>query len=559
MFAAVAGALWKCHYGIEFFDEAFYLPPGFKMFGLGDRPFLDEINNGPRQLDILNYLLVRSIVPFSVVILRMAAVIFYAAALLSLTLVSFGANFGLMAALVFSGLVSFDYLLVTTWSHNHWCRDWMVWHTAFLLAASKTQSQKKRPLMMAAAGGSLAFAVIAYNTVIAAAVLGFAVVVLLAVMRHKINFKTSWLPYALAFAVIFGADIIYCLRPDVWPYLKQALAATRSVPDYAMNSNPLKALQIILFALGRVELWFCLLAVALWKLPASGRIYCLVGIALITLCARLCYTPEIGARALSAWIGIGLAGGLFAGWQAWTDRNSIRLVASLVPLAVIFVMGMSSSGANFAMVWAAPALIVPFIAAFANKPCVIGKFPKPATLLILGVLALATLGSVVSELTKTYHDAPPKDCTATVNFAPLRGIKTAPRRAFLLDRLNELAAPADFGFTDGALPILFLLGNVRSSLNTIFLDERFSSPLKEEQLRQMISRKRFPTLLIHPKRNPWEWGIGVTEVFYDPKETYHQFYECAKTKLLGSYFEFDAYATDEARVRKCLAFYSSRP
>ena len=48
----LALSVWKCQYGIDLYDETYFLPPGFKLMSLGDKPISDEIfklgDGGPK-------------------------------------------------------------------------------------------------------------------------------------------------------------------------------------------------------------------------------------------------------------------------------------------------------------------------------------------------------------------------------------------------------------------------------------------------------------------------------------------------------------------------------
>jgi hypothetical protein len=557
---SISAALWKCHYGFDLYDESFYLPAGFKLFSLGDRPFRDEINNGPRQLDILNFLLVRPWVPYSVLKLRQASVLFYAFCLSCLALASFRRKFNLLAALLLGGLISFDFLLVNTWSHDHWCRNFLILHMALLILAHRRLP--KGLFFMGLAGAAFGIAAIAYNPILVAPLGGLVGVFVLHHFRKKQSpgLWKMWLAYSVGLFAILGADALYLARPSVWPFFRQALAATSSVPDYARNLSPAKAYLLLIFLITRVEAWIALLGVFIISRqrkggPTPGRWIAWAGVLLsiLYLAVRLIVVKEPGTRALSGWIGIAVAGAFVLMYEAWKESREIPFYAVGVTSAIMGVMAMASSGANGASVWAAPAIILPFLAFIVERtPGPYFRRVSPDGVLFLSLLIAVGTASLWSELTRTYKDVTPAECISGIKVPPLEGIKTSIRRAFLLEKLAEYSAGKKFVFTDGALPVVYLFGEARSSLNTIFADTRFTPQIKTKQFSEMVENNREPQLLIKPKRHAYEWGYGVVEVFVNKDDPYDVFYECAKSNRLAQFFEFDAYESDPARSKECI-------
>ena len=116
--SALIFSLWKCRYGVELYDEPFFILPGFKLLNLGHGAIVDEIHNALRQHDLLNHILIRPWLPFNILALRQASVFVYWALLVGLSVICFGKNFGLCAALVVFIFSTYDVDLNPTWSHN---------------------------------------------------------------------------------------------------------------------------------------------------------------------------------------------------------------------------------------------------------------------------------------------------------------------------------------------------------------------------------------------------------------------------------------------------------
>jgi len=152
-----AFAIWKCQFGLDLTDEAFYLAPAWKLFALGDKPFLDEVYNGPRQSDLLNYILIRPLVPFSILSLRMAAIVCYGSILLSLIYISFRKSFGLMAGMVFYICLTYDPFNMPTWSYNWWARNFFLLHHMLLLLAFNEANGKRRAWLWGGGWGCYGF------------------------------------------------------------------------------------------------------------------------------------------------------------------------------------------------------------------------------------------------------------------------------------------------------------------------------------------------------------------------------------------------------------------
>jgi len=555
--SSVSFLLWRCQFGIELYDELFYLSSSFKLYLLGDVPFADELHNGLRHYDRLNSFLIQPLFSYSVLSLRMAAIFLYALTLLIFSFVCFGKRWSILSALAVSACLMFDYYLMPTWSHNWWCRNMLLLHHAMILFAWSRPPSRLRTAMFGMAGVGLALATIAYNPMIA---IGLGSLALLLILSPKEQRGSFWLPYGIGYFLVLGLDVAHFLSPavrqDWW------VAVSSMFSDYSSGGKiSVSKPWVILDYLVRCrELWIIVVLTAIavpFQKIRSLRSTKFEIIKIIISLAAAAYVSKRLVEAshtflvLSTLVGLGFGGAAYLIFGA-KDRRLLFL--ALISLGTAGVMAMSSHSTTSALFWSMPTLILPFLAFF--QKAYQEKAPKLlsqrlAPLPIFGLILFVFVGSIQYQLSGSLFDVGVAQADSTLRMDPLNGIRTSKRRMELIEDLYQLVADQEYVLSLG-LPGVFAFGNVRSAVDTTTVHPSFPRSMGLRSLQTMINRQRIPGLVIVEKHQSWSWGRESKRVEYKADNPYIQFTLCAKTKRVASYPEFEAYQIDPSKISQCV-------
>lgn len=579
-FAAIAVGvvgvyLWRCQFGLDLTDEAFYLAGPWKLFALGDRPFTHEIYNGVRHSDFLNYLFVKPFVGFSVLKLRWAAVLLYSTILLAFLLTSFRNRVGLVAGCTFVVCLTYDYFLMPTWSYNWWARNLLLVHHVMILAYGRSEA-KHREFYFAGAGAALGLAVVAYNSLFPAIPLAALTLGLGYRFFAKLKSSRHVGLYLAGASVVIGADAIYCLA-----HFGDWLLSVRSMSsmnEYSRFFVFEKIWNIVRYIVSLPELYFLLLITVRLTIPpkwmvASVRkkverwfprarlwlaLPCTAFVAM-----RFWFARDVGMT-MDAYVSLGLAAGIILLLRSSKDRDPWLLMMTVTSLLVTLGIAVSSTNQWLALFWGLPGLIIPFVAMQTldmdemrrRKGADELVEPFSRQLMLRVFLVFIAYGCFQFQRTTTYYDVPPGNCVTPVTVEPLKGIKTSERRAFLTEELHRLVGNANFVLAFADIPGPFYFGKARPAADTVIVEAEAPYELHQRSLRRMAERNRIPDLVIRAKVHPWYWGIqhplARVPMKYPVDDPYSRFAHCARTKTLVDYEEFEAFEIDRAKVKACV-------
>ncbi len=569
--------LWRCRFGADLTDEAFYLVPAWKTFLLGDKPFANEYLNGMRQFDILNFLLVRPWLPYSVLAIRRAAVLVYALCLLTYLRLVFKRKIGLTASLAFVLCLTFDYFLMPTWSYNWWVRNCLLLHHAALYSAA-TQSTMGRRWYLFAAGLVMGIAVVAYNSLLPAI---FAGAILIAFGGSYLSRKKgeSW-KASLALFYLAGAAVV-CL-PDAL-YLVSVrhdwLASVRAMvtmSDYAGTGLPAKAIGLVRFLFERWQLWalvgvlFVFDSDSSWTDPVrkianrAGRLRAWIAFPFLALfLTRFFHAREIG-EVLGDYVALGVCGAFVLGVTAIVHRDIFRLTSVVLSLMVATGMALSSANGYLAFFWVMPTLIIPFLAEETddvtsrlrplNAKRVFTEGSGHALLLVF--VGAVLFGSFQYQRHNTYYDVPPGNCTTKLSLAPLEGVQTSDRRAFLIQEIARLVDKNPFVLTFSEISGPLLFSAVRPSMDTGLVERVATEETNRRSILKMWKENRFPSIIIKANVRPWYWGVqhplAHIPMEYSKNDLMLKFSSCIRGITLARYEEFDAYSVAPEKIGPCV-------
>jgi hypothetical protein len=587
--AATGIYLWRCHFGIDLTDEAFYSVPAWKMFSLGDRPFTDEIFNGMRHSDLLNFLFVRPFVSFSILEIRQSAVLCYSLILLAFALRCFRKNIGLTAGLVFATCLTYDYFLMPTWSYNWWARNFILLHHLFLMDwnGKRASSSSNNPILIGAAGACMGVIIVAYNSLLPALPITAAVFFISGRFRNcRSTLFTVVIPYLLGGALIIGLDLGFILSSSLQSDWLISIHSMSAMTEYSKGFALEKAWNVLSFIFSSPSAPLLLLTIILayadsdwmnWlgtlRTVFIKREKTCIGISILCLLSVVLLTRgvEVPEKILSGYVALGVVAAVIMGFTFWNEENSGGL--SMVVSSVLVALGiaLSSTNQHLALFWAMPSLIIPFVARELSEAEMrsrgvnffwrIREGMGHGTILLF-ILFLAA-GTLQYQRLHTYYDVPPGNCSTEVNVSPLTGLKTSPRRAFLIQELSRLVGDRDFVMSFAETPGTLLFGQARSAVDTTMVEQGAPRETNLRSLQRMVERGRFPSLAIRAKIRPWYWGIhhplSHSPLTYPANDPYSQLVECAKSETLVDYEEFSAYEIDRAKIAGCVSQIETTP
>jgi hypothetical protein len=559
--AAVAVYWWRCQFGVDLTDEAFYLAPAWKLFGLGDQPFRDEIFNGVRHSDLLNFLFVRPWFSFSVLTLRRAAVITYAVILLGYTLLCFRRQLGLPSALAFVLCLTFDYFLMPTWSYNWWARNFLLLHHSCLILSSLTTKARLRALYLALSGLSFGIVIVAYNS-LALAWLGTLSVLVFALWQFRVSLKESkalLLPYGAGALLPLAIDGIYCLLPQVRQSWLLSVKAMASMAEYSNHGS--KVISLLGYVLLQKDLWFLLALSFLglhlfWKILPEGVAFVpklwrriVAGIALAYVAYRFQESRDV-MGVLGGLVSLGFVGALMLGLSAVAHENVFLVGIVAASLLSTFGIALSSTNGALALYWGLPGLVIPFVALATPSLRTSGAWCFVA---FLGVLVF---GTFTYQRTHNYYEVPPGNCDTRLTLPPLAGLKTSARRAFLVTEIERLMKDKTFALVFAEVPGPFFFSKVRPSADTIMVEPLAAADVHRRSLHHFSEENRFPEIILKSKVRPWYWGVEHPFrhklLAYPAGDPYVRFANCVKDKTLVDYEEFVAYSVDRSKLANCV-------
>ncbi len=526
--------LWKNHFGIDLYDEPFYVVSGFKSFALGDIPFTDEVLGGLRHADLFNHFLVRPWAPFSLLVLRHLATLLHASLLILLLSTCFQRRGSLLFGLAFAVAFTPNILWAPSWSYNAWVSNLLLLQALFLFWSAKSG----KPLAAACAGACFALAILSYQT------LALCLVPLLVLMiwrRKGIAYCVGGL--AVAAAYVGGIASLHW-EQGWWDAGVKMLALKDSLgsPSFWKATGVLRSL------MGRIEFWWVLSLMVLRRM--SPRIVGVISVPfLVAIVWNFSRKGEASYLLYSLSTALGLCGAAYLIWDSLKAPRFEALVFGLTTLSVGFVMGVSSWAGMVSLLWVLPILAIPLFARADAGP----RVPKlSAVLHLLGGLLL--VAQVSSALTRTYGDASPSACTTELKAPPLQGIKTTPSRARALEELAAVTERHGFAVTLGAMPITFLFGTVRSSFDSSYTLLGSPDWIQKEALIKLLRNGRFPEVIVVKKQSGWEWGASPnSSVPWIPgKSPYETFAVCIKKEVLHQSAEFDAFSVDPVSIPSCV-------
>jgi hypothetical protein len=557
--AGIGLALWRCYFGFDGFDEAFLTVSGFKLYSLGDAPFVHEILSGPRQHDLLNYLFVRPWLPFDFLTMRFAAVVVYAALLMIFTVLCFGGQLGITAGLVYFGCVSFDFFLMPTWSYNWWCRNALLAHHICLLVGLRRP--KWQTLAGALAGVAMAIAILAYNPVGAAWV--GTVLVMLVLHRYcraGRPVKVSTLAaYAGATSLVLAGDAFYLIQQGL---LQGWWVAMTTVATERFDAHVTPLTKIVDWA-HRIfwvkEFWFVLLvstvmAAPRWLGETWARRTKIMFVPLVLasggyLIWKLGLLSNPILLLVNLYVPLSAAAAVYLFARALKLRDGYGAMLAVSAFATSFCMSVVSVNGVVVAYFIAPVLIVPFFARLVRERTE-ARGQAAFGVLIL-IVVLFGVGSYRFNRDGVYRDYSPEKCDATMQAAPLTGIRTNARRAFLFEELARITKGRKFILAYNLVPSVFIFNDARSAADSTQIDSSVSGARNLRSFESMIAHGRYPDLIVRANSHPWAWG-GTHETFkYEPDDLFNRYTDCARAKPVVNYFEIDAYEVDPTKAESC--------
>ncbi len=559
--------LWRCQMSVDLTDEAFYLVPPWKLFKLGDAPFRNEIYNGLRNSDLLNSIFVQPFISFSVIKLRMAAVLVYALCLMVLFVAAFRMKLGWMASLAFMGCLTFDYFLMPTWSYNWWVRNALLIHQSFLLWAMRSQ-RSKRFLFSLGAGVSMGVATIAYNTVLAVLVLNglFILVFNRWWSTGQVRMREFWIPYCLGGIVTVVLDFAYLAQPSVFPYWVDSVHSLLSLADYTVTQGSSRVLLLISYM---CQLWpyaLCLFVcltfqngsspvvrwIGKWPLTLLGLI------SIIFLVSRFFHLSLID-ESLRLFLTFGLLCAFLLVVQGFIQANGWLSTLGVSALSSAFVLCLSSTNSAIALYWIMPVAIIPWLSVWMSGWNDLKRLSAVQLNRVGVMVALVGIayGAFQHQRLRSYYDVPPGNCDTVVKVDPLRGLRTSSRRAFLIEKLSEFVGDQKFVLAFADIPGTFLFSKVRQSVDTILVEAHASRFVQRRSVRRILEYGRIPGRIIRAKIHPWYWGIqhptlSRKAIDYSQDDPYMEFTRCVAEEKIANYDEFEVYTVKTERVQPCV-------
>lgn len=514
-------------FGVELYDEPFYLVSGFKWFAAGDRAFEHEAHNGPRQYDLFNHLLIRPFVDFSVLELRRAALLVYALILLGFTVTCFCGSIGFSALLVYCVCLGFDYFQLPTWSHNWWVRNLILLHHSFLWGAI-SQTGIKKDLLLVLAGVSVGAAGVAYHPVALGVVAYF---VVFALFRRSVR---EFLPYVFAVLAVWIIDAIYLLQPKVFPFWIEALKVVREDYFSAGKITPEKLRGIVRAILLSREVWLLTIFAGSW-VSRKGT-YALLGLVMAFLIFRW-NSLQYAFIPLQMYVALGIVGATCLAVKEG-GKNSLSLWMPLSTLAVAFSMAAASHNGFYALFWALPASIVPFVCWRTRQLDGSLRMKLSHSILLLW-LAWIAVGSLRQMDQQTYGDAPAKRCTAEIRALPYNGIYTTSARASLIESLSWITH-GKFSVLAIGIPAVYLFPGVHSPVDSTIIDPQLSPKIALKALAKLKKSHRSLQLIVLAKQS------------YDGQHPWMTFAECVRGAMVHDREEIVAFKVNGARIETCI-------
>ncbi len=569
--SSIVFLLWKTQFGVDLTDESFYLLPAWKLFELGDRPFVNEIYNASRLSDFLNFIFIQPWLPFSVWATRISAVVFYAFCLIVYCSTCFERGFRLICGLTFATCLLYDVFVMPTWSYNWWARNALLVHHALVIRGLRHPLSSRRFLC---AGFALGIAVIAYNTLAVVAITSIILFmvggVLFLARVHPI--RKMALPYCVGLILCLIPVTLYLCSASVRPHWLASLQAMNKLGEYTWEAGVDKFFSVLVYLKDRREarllLFLWVLVVVAQNLNFKGRMgsfvskypralaIAIVIFPLIYVAGRFGQTGD-KSKIFSLYASFGLVSCLALVVWGTLRRDFAFLVIGVVSILVAITMACSSVNGRWALVWSIPLLLIPFMAEYCNDKtsstrgsfheCLYLGARQLTTLLVICVL----VGAIRIQWSENYRDVGVKLCTSRVNVVPLQGLRTSERRAFLIGKISEIVDKRNFILAFDSLPGALLFSSVRSAANTIFIGVSAPVSLSQFSLNEMVRMKRIPEVIVKSKYHPWTWGSSNNPVRYRNQEPFSDFTDCVKQKTLVSYPEFVAYLVNTSRIEKC--------
>ncbi len=435
-----------------------------------------------------------------------------------------------------------------TWSYNWWVRNALLLHHALLTMAFYLRDQKSRVFFFLA-GGALGIGWLAYNSVVPFHLFLFVpFMIWFARTRAKdcgyytLGGVAALLPFALDFFLNHRlADF------------RVALHAMSSLGDYNSSFSTAKFEMLTGFFTSYPIFWF--LGAYVTTLVYFKRLHVLVCVAFGFYLFRKLTHVHSHYFVLHAFISVGFWGGVYALWK--TKSHEKRYLLGLAFVTVIIV-GLSSVARMWAMAWATPILWGAFLWELeSEKPA---WFSRAAyTLLFLFVAKDSFL--LQKNFTSTFYDVPLAKADARMEVAPLQGLRTSSRRAYLVNEISKLVADKKFVLAMGDLPGAVMFGKVRSAIDTTFTDLEAPPAMIETSLKFMVERKRTPELFIIANEHAWTWGMPFpptppyTRTPYREiikQSRFAEYVQCARGELVFQEPELEAWTVNVSRLEECL-------
>lgn len=559
--SALALALWRCQFGFDGMDEAFYLVTGFKLVPLGDQFFSNEILSGPRQHDLLNYLFVRPFVAFSVFQLRVAAVLLYASLLLVFTLTCFKKKLGLIAGLVYFICLVFDYFLMPTWSYNWWLRNSLLLHHISVISAVSVSRRSFRRLLNLAAGSFMAVAVISYNPMILMAGFCLSGALIWAFVHkdsQKVMVREFILPYFSGFVLWLGLDLLFIVGKGLAPGWWRAFeTVSQERYTHHFRSAEKQMLHSVTAFLGAKEAYGFLILFGLFTTKMVDWLWwILLGLVGAFILWQIGTVPPGSILVKQLVLPMATSGALVLILYGLKNSNFLAVLLGSAGLFGMIVAGGVSVNRAVAGYFLAPLLIIPLGALISHSYSAQLSALRVGVLQGLWVVIFLGVGvGCVSFIVKgVYRDLPPRKAKTEFSVEPLKGIYTNARRAYLYEKISALVQGKRFVLAYDLAPLVFLFGNVRSAVNSAQVDS-LDKPRQRslKALRFMVEQQRVPELIIQAKKHPWHWGLKGPYLNYKHDNVFVRFTECAKSDLVTEEDEFVAFSVETANVEKCVS------
>lgn len=568
MVGSVSFLVWKCRFGLDLTDESFYLAPAWKLFSLGDKPFQDEVFNGARHSDLLNYLLVRPFLPFSVLWIRIAAVLFSAITCFILTYLSFQRRIGLTAATVYITCLLYDPTLMPTWSYNWWVRNLlMIHHCLLFLALNKPAT---RPFFFFA-GIAMGTAVISHNPMLVVFILTLVVLTLGSRLKPAADTSMGRArigAYATGGLLVMTIDLLYLFGSGtVSPWI-HSIRIMLAQPDYFGVTSTDKFFGLVRWVFDTSELWYVLL-LSLVIFTAKFLVGKIGVFRILTILILLAATVFIVVRWESiiqdqqlfrASVSYGLAGGIVMALYGITKRRLAYLIIGATGIGTTFTMAMASSQNTGATTWASAALLIPYLGLLRGEisdetaASSMPGFQRGISYLLLLILLFAVgIGAFKRQLHLTYFDVSRGNADTICSVPPFSGIHSSARRVFLVETLSRMVEGKHFVLAFPFVPGVFMLSQVRSAVDSIILPMGGSTQTLSGFLRRMAKRERFPELVIMLKHHAWGWGRQPYPIHYEAYDSFVHFSQCVRKQTLLALEEFDIYEVDPSLVAPCVA------